>query len=390
MLRMQWRIFHHCNTIQKDLKRRKQIGSYIDFLTICFRNNMDQINVGRMRMNAHGLKYALAYSLLWIGYIAATFLLFPRFNISCILPVVPLIGLGVWFFGVTAGLWLTLFSLFHNFVLTGIVYANQITYYQYTLSGCILMIALSYFVGHLRTIQTELKIKHAELDHLVKLRSRQLDKLTSELLSESETFKNHFGQELHDSVGQQLTGIQLLSSSVTEQLLKERNRNAALSDRILSRAAKVHIQIRKISRMLFPVRISSTGLIPALNELSSTLKDIKKAELHIDCTSIDLTLQEDTALQLYRICQETTLHTIDHLNATHVEISIRKSTDCIRIRIAYNGNRSHPERTSPDIAQLIRYRLARIQGILLQADLNPAHALEFEVPLDPVYSEAAA
>ncbi|MDZ8117369.1 sensor histidine kinase [Pontiella agarivorans] len=390
MLRMQRRFLHHSNTIRKGPKRRKQIWSYIDCRTICFRNGAPQIKVGQIRMNARESKQALTYGILWLGYIVATFLLFPRLNITCVLPLIPLIGLGAWLYGTTAGLWMTLLSLFHNFALTGIVYADQVTYYQYTFNGYIIIIAISYLVGHLRTIQTGLKSKHAELDQLVKLRNRKLDELTTKLLSESERFKTRFGQELHDSIGQQLTGIQLLSASLTEQLLEERNRDAALSDRILSRAAGVHIQIRKISRMLFPVKISSTGLIPALNELSSTLNSIKNTTLHISCSSIDLPLPDDIALQLYRICQEISLHAIDKLHVTNIDIRVTERQECVQLHIAYKRNPPNTEMTPPDISQLIRYRLARINGTLLSSDPSPDCVLECAIPLNSAYSGAAA
>ncbi len=310
-------------------------------------------------------KLIIIYALLWIIYIPSTFIFYPVVNISGHIPAILLVGLGAWWFGRSAGIWLSLLTLIHSFVLTGLVFADDIIFYQYAFSGCIILPSISTLMGHLRDTHDAIKQLSLKLEQRVRERNIELNALTSKLLKASEMLKISHAEGLHDGIGQQLTGIQLLSSSLYEHLLNEGTSSAALADHLLRKASKTHHQIRKVSRLLFPVRIEQVGIMAALSELSATIQDLKKVKVHFVKADKSLHISDDISLQLYRICQECTLYAIDHLNADELtaQLSANKTSYCVRL--AHNGPiPTDSKNTEPE--QLLKYRLQQISGTLLR------------------------
>ena len=304
---------------------------------------------------------SILYAISWITYIAMTFVTYPVLHNSCCIPVLPLIGIGTWLFGRRRGLQLVVVSIIHSIILTSIVYADLLVYYQYALSGYMFVIGVVFLTDSLHTNFRFIKETTRKLDQLVEARSTQLKLLTKELLDESENLKIRQGQDLHDGVGQQLTGIQLLSSSLCDQLLEENDRLASFAHRLNNQTSQAHQSVRNISRMLFPVRIAQVGLIPALNELSSGLNEMNRIHSTIEKTDELPALSEHLLLQLYRICQESALYVVENMNTDQLNIQLEQSGTDLLITLQHNGTkRSTTDNTGA--YKLIHYRLKQING----------------------------
>lgn len=304
-------------------------------------------------------KLIIIYAALWVIYIPATFAVFPFVNISCVILLLPLVGLGGWWFGRSLALKMTLVSLIQNFFLTGIVYADQVIMYQYIFSGYLVLPLIAFLTGYLRTTHDAIRKLNHLLEERITERNEELSALTDQLLRDSENMKINRGEMLHDGIGQQLTGIQLIGSSLYDQLLNEQDPTSALADYLRTKTSRIHLNIRRISRLLFPIRIGQVGLTAALTELSATIRELKKIHLELHEPEIPLHLEEEVSLQLYRICQETTLHAIDHLGANHLSMHIAEDRDGYRLRLAHNG--TVPNKAEPnDPRNLLNYRLNRI------------------------------
>lgn len=303
----------------------------------------------------------ILYFFAWGLYVIFSFTMFPVINISVGIPIFVLIGIGAWLFGTTVSLYLVAATTLYHLILFSFIYSEEFITYQTKLSSPLLLITISYLGGHLRKTHDNLRSTHQHLDSLVKERTDQLNARTAKLLDDSETLKNSLGQELHDGLGQQLTGIQLLSTSLSDQLLSDSNPLAAHAHRLSNQTNQAHHHIRKISRMLFPVRIGQVGLTPALNELSAGLNDIKQ----IDTTVTEIHelpfLPERLSLQLYRVCQESMLYAVNDLKADRIDIKLDVSDSVAFMIIEHNGMKSQTG-NDKGAHQLIHYRLKQING----------------------------
>jgi signal transduction histidine kinase len=199
--------------------------------------------------------------------------------------------------------------------------------------------------------QEALEKQHQRLEELVQERTGQLRrtniKLTSEiddrkrleqeLLDISEREQRRIGRELHDSLGQQLTGAAIMSKVLQRKLdvgSAEHGAEAAQITRLINEAID---QTRSLSRGLQPVDVESGGLVPALEMLAASTRDI----FGIDCTfTPDADIQiEDSAIgiNLYRITQEAITNAIKHGQSKQIDISLWADEGAYRLAIASDG-----------------------------------------------------
>ncbi|WP_168433608.1 sensor histidine kinase [Pontiella sulfatireligans] len=221
------------------------------------------------------------------------------------------------------------------------------------------MIAITLIAGKLHNNLHAIKVANLKLDELVAVRNAELNALASKLIENSEQTRVALGQELHDGIGQHLTGIQLFCSALAERLHEEQNPNASLADSLIDRVGATHNQIRRIARMLFPVQIERVGFIPVLNELTSCFQDMEHIAFSVREQGHLPELPGKTALQLYRICQETAIYALDHLNANRIDVRVFETPQAYNLEFEHNGSQLDEQHNT---FQLTEYRLQQISG----------------------------
>jgi PAS domain S-box-containing protein len=169
---------------------------------------------------------------------------------------------------------------------------------------------------------------------------RQLER---EVLEASNREQQRIGNDLHDGLGQELTGIALLLRGLENRAEREA---PALSGAIEEVALLVNDAIfttRALARGLSPVTFDRGGLSLALEELSRRLS----AMFHIDVRceaddTLDGSLESVNALHLYRIAQEAVTNAAQHGAAHQVKIALRCDGERGLLRVEDNGTGFNP------------------------------------------------
>ncbi len=142
----------------------------------------------------------------------------------------------------------------------------------------------------------------------------------------SERERRHIGRELHDSLGQKLTGLGFLAQSVSGPVKDMPGRQGETVSRIVDLAAECVSEIRAFARGLDPVGLDANGLQAALRELCSGV-----AELHdLSCpleVETDLDMSDSVAVNLYRIAQEALTNAAKHSDADEVKVTLGATDD---------------------------------------------------------------
>jgi signal transduction histidine kinase len=287
--------------------------------------------------------------------------MFPVWRISVGIPVFPIIGLGTWIYGRRITLPLLLLTEIYFYTLTSYIYVEYLVIYQYPLPSFIILTTVVFLVDTLRNQFNSIKTTNQMLDQLVVDRTVELYNLANRLINESEQMRILCGQLLHDGIGQHMTGIQLYSTSLAEQLNDEQNYDSTLAYSLWEQGNDAHNKIRKIARTMFPVKIGEVGLISALQELASCFSELE----HVDFTVKEFSdlpkLPENIALQLYRICQESANHACYHLKATRIYVEIFSTNKSYSLKFGHNGS-SSKNSIKNSAYQLIEHRLQKISG----------------------------
>ena len=94
--------------------------------------------------------------------------------------------------------------------------------------------------------------------------------------------QRQIGRELHDGVGQELTGLGLLAQYLSDRLsAAAAERRLAL--RLVAGLESLHQKVRGLSRGLIPVHVESRGLAAALDDLASRETEESGISVIVEC-----------------------------------------------------------------------------------------------------------
>lgn len=205
-------------------------------------------------------------------------------------------------------------------------------------------------------------------------------RLEQEVLRISDKERRRIGQDLHDGLGQHLTGIGLIARSLARRLRKEQHPEAATAEEITRMIREADEQARHLARGLVPVELGADGLGAALERLAESAQQMFglrcALELHID-EAAPLP-DPETATNLYRIAQEALSNAVRHGAARQVSIALTVSGERLRLHIHDDGSgipeniASFPYAHHQGMGLHIMHYRARIVGGSLDVRPGPA------------------
>lgn len=148
---------------------------------------------------------------------------------------------------------------------------------------------------------------------------RQLER---EVLSITERERKSIGREMHDSMGQSLTGIAVKSKGLALKLEDKSSGNSKEALAISKLANKAITQMRSLTKMLLPIDIEAGGLPSALKNLAANTEKALGVKCRFSC-STPVSIDNHVELrQLYRIVQEAITNAVKHGKAKTIQINI--------------------------------------------------------------------
>jgi PAS domain S-box-containing protein len=137
-------------------------------------------------------------------------------------------------------------------------------------------------------------------------------RLEGEILEISEREQRRIGRELHDSLGQQLTGIAIMTKALEQTLQRQARVEAADAKEIATLVNQAVEETRQLSRGLHPVALDENGLMSALQALAATTQNLFRVSCVFHCDKPVLVPDASTAAHLYRIAQEAVTNAVRH------------------------------------------------------------------------------
>lgn len=193
---------------------------------------------------------------------------------------------------------------------------------------------------------------------------RQMEK---EILRISDQERRRIGQDLHDGLGQMLTGIGLISQSLARQMEKKGLDEAKDVQEISDLIHEADQYARSLTRGLTPVELDASGLTTALRRLAANAERLFGIECELDEGGDVLVHDNSVATHLYRIAQEAVSNAVKHGKASHVHMRMTKEDDHVTLSVVDDGI-GFPETLDEEKrgmgVHIMRYR-SRIMGAKL-------------------------
>src|SRR5688500_4495182 len=164
---------------------------------------------------------------------------------------------------------------------------------------------------------------------------KQLEKAVLEI---SDREQRRIGQDLHDGLGQHVTGIelrmQLLEQKLTGKKFKAEAASLAEVGGFVRDAIK---QNRRLARGLAPVLLETGGLLAALRELCVNSEQMFHIECAFQSDSAVAIPDLDVATHLYRIAQEAISNSVKHGKSKKVQVTLLEKDQTVILEIEDRG-----------------------------------------------------
>jgi signal transduction histidine kinase len=146
--------------------------------------------------------------------------------------------------------------------------------------------------------------------------------LEREVLEIASLEQQRIGQDLHDSVGQELTALNITAGDLAETLRCEPLKAPTLVERLTEGLQRTQAELRTVLRGLLPVPVDSEGLMAALTDLANRVQLEGKAACRFECPQAVFVGDNLVATHLYLVAQEAVHNALKHARPKSIQISL--------------------------------------------------------------------
>lgn len=167
--------------------------------------------------------------------------------------------------------------------------------------------------------------------------NRQLRNLSASLQNVREEERTRISRELHDELGQQLTGLKLSLSWLGTRLKEGRTTAPDTVDEMRYLLDAAIASVRRISTELRPLILDDLGFGEAMSWQTLEFTKRSNLEVTLNLPAADDVHEDELATALFRIVQESLTNVARHANATRVKIDLVAEGGKLVLTINDNG-----------------------------------------------------
>lgn len=234
-------------------------------------------------------------------------------------------------------------------------------------------------------IQRDITERYRCADEIAQSRE-ELRALAARLESVREEERTRIARELHDELGQALTGLKLDLAWVERRL--QRNAASDLGQRcvaLLDQLDEVMIQVRRIVTELRPSVLDQLGLADAIEWQAQDFARRTGLELDLNIDGTCELPHDAMASAVFRILQEALNNVAKHARATRVRVALRVDEDSLSLDVTDNGRGITPEEqrgcNSLGLLGLRERAIAWSGSLTIKGDTGAGTSVALKLPL---------
>ena len=191
-------------------------------------------------------------------------------------------------------------------------------------------------------------------------------RLEKTILDISAREQRRMGQDLHDGLGQHLTGIAFMAKVQQQKLAEKKLPEAADAAKIVQLVNDAISRTRELAKGLAPVVFDSHGLMSALQLHAAEIEDLFGISCQFHCDPPVLITDGNVATHLYHIAQEAVTNAVRHGRARDILIRLSETDNRGTLLVRDDGQGLvEPPNDHPGMGlQIMRYRADMIRGKL--------------------------
>ncbi len=205
------------------------------------------------------------------------------------------------------------------------------------------------------------------LDRLSQKQLHEVQELSSRLVQVQESERRAIARELHDEVGQSVSGLVLGIGNVVATLSRGQQTPAlAQLDDLRHLAERTVASVRDLSLLLRPSMLDDLGLVPALQWHAREVSRTTNIAVQVSADSVsEEQVTEESKICIYRVVQEALNNVVRHAAATAVHIRLSPGLNrTLALEIEDNGRGFTPREKGLGILGMeerVRYRKGTLE-----------------------------
>ena len=193
---------------------------------------------------------------------------------------------------------------------------------------------------------TERKIAQLEIDRLTEKsfdeKMNQQKIISSKIIENQEKEQNRIAKDVHDGIGQMLTGLKYNLESIDT---KDIEKTTAKVQHLKELTTNIIKGVRTATFNLTPPELTDYGIVPAITKLTLELGKLTGKEIVLfNKTDFNQRLDSLSEINIYRITQEAINNAIKYAESTHIIVSMSHSKKLLSIVIDDNGKGFNPDK----------------------------------------------
>lgn len=241
-----------------------------------------------------------------------------------------------WWFGVVVALGSVAIWLAGD-IAAGAHYANPVVPVWNSIIAFVTFLVLIWLLARLLDFQRELEQRVERRTAALAEEVAERERLEKAILEISERERRAIGRDLHDGLGQHLTGTALTGQLLVEKLSERQHPAAAEARKVVALVEAAILQTRRMANGLLLADIDADGLSSALQEFCAEFA----RQFHVECVfhgDKQVPLSEaGVASHLYRVAQEAVRNARRHGRARHIEVRLRHELGSLLLVVRDDG-----------------------------------------------------
>jgi PAS domain S-box-containing protein len=181
-------------------------------------------------------------------------------------------------------------------------------------------------------MEQELRESKVQLQTMVDQRTLALRRLSVRILGLQDAERRRIARELHDSLGQYLTGLK-----IDMEMLRQRPQSEQLWSQAEQLLGQCLSEVRTLSYLLHPPLIDEAGLSSAARWYLQGFGERSGIKVNLETTDDLDRLPDAVELALFRILQEALTNVHRHAGATQAEVRILRDAEHVVLEVKDNG-----------------------------------------------------
>lgn len=211
--------------------------------------------------------------------------------------------------------------------------------------------------------------------------------ISRQIIENQENEQNRIAKDIHDGIGQMLTGLKYLLESVDSSDPEKAEAKIIKLKELTSNIIK---GVRTATFNLTPPELKDYGIVPALTELTQELSKLTGKDIVLfNKSDFNQRLDSLVEINLYRITQEAINNAIKYAESSHIIVTVSHSQNILSIIVDDNGKgfdksklKSKPDEEGGMGLTFMKERVKYINGrLFINSSPNEGTKVTLNVPL---------